>query len=106
MFIFSVTRPTPVDVPDKPPREEENWDDQGEEIADKDKALKEEQKGQKGKYKVATTEGVFKAPKTQKTMSSKPPSPIVSEKASNKPKKRKTKVNSFIIYSINQIFLS
>lgn len=63
MFIFSVTKPTHIDVPNKPPREEENWDDEEEEATEKDKALEEEPKYQKGKRK-ATTSKVFKAPKS------------------------------------------
>ena len=93
-----MTNSTPIDVLDKPQREEENWDDENEEIAKQDKVSEVEPKCQKGKHK-ATTKGVFKAPKSRKTTSSKPSSPIASEYAPKKLKKRKTKINSFIMFS-------
>ena len=62
MFIFPMIDSIPIDVLDKPPKKEENWDDEEEEAIDQDKALEEEPKHQKGKCK-ASFEGVFKAPK-------------------------------------------
>ena len=104
MFIFLVIESIPINALDKPLREKGNWDDEEEETVDKDKASEEEPKHQKGKHKATTFEGVFKAPKSRKTTFSNPPSPTVSEKTPKKPKKRKTKVNTFIIFSIGQIF--
>ena len=95
-----MTKSTPIDAPNKPPKEKEIWDDEEEKVADQDKALEEEPKRQKGKCKAAS-KGIFKAPKGQKTSSTttKPPSPTTSKKVVEKPKKRKSKV-----YSINYFF--
>ena len=70
---FLLTEPTPINVPNKPLRKEENYDNKEEEVANKDKALEEEPKHQKGKHKANTTKGVFKAPKSRKTISSNLP---------------------------------
>ena len=47
MFIFPITDSTPIDVPDKPLKKEENLDDEEEEAVDQDKALEKEPKHQR-----------------------------------------------------------